>query len=410
MAISIKLLRTVARYSFVLLLSKGLTVSASYLLALNVSDKDFGLISLAQAGFATALALLGMNAASGYVRYYYSHGFVPVLLALRRPYLFFALLTSVASLALAFRYQHDSSKIWFSLLPIAGLVASFLTSEGAIFRCANRFAGYAFCELGRPVLVFAVVVAYVLAGRDLPAFPVFVVALLTAVVITFVGSSGMLMSLPRQVSLMLPGRELTAFLFPLVLVQITSLLNNVSDRYFLSAYLPLSQVGMYGKAYLVGSSLGMLFDSVSLLWAPYVMKHRASYFERMHRQAKAGFLLTGSLAVLALLVAILIFNVSFDSERLRKLVVVALIVTAAFLVRIGYQIFVPVLCAFDETKGVARIAAVGAVLGVIANLVLIPLIGIYGAAVATLVSFAATSAGYAFLLSRVRDRFILLSV
>lgn len=400
MAVSIRVIRAVAGYSTVLLLSKGLTLASSYLLALNVNDQSFGLISLAQAGFATALALLGINAASGYVRYYYSSGFVAVLKALRVPYYALITLSFLATIILAIHFYGQGQRLWFAVLPITGLIASWLVSGGAVFRCASNIFGYAMCELGRPVIVFAAVLTYVVFGLDVAPFPYYVMAIFGGVLITFLISLKLLFSLPSEPRGELRAGELMIFLLPLAFVQITSLLNNVSDRYFLAAYVPLASIGLYGKAYLLGSSLGMLFDSISLLWAPYIMKHRETYVAKLHVGVGRAFFLISILSVLAALMAAGAFNYQFADDRNRKLVVVTLIVTSAFLMRVGYQMFVPVLCAFDETKDVARISVLGAVIGVLANLILIPRIGIYGAAVATFISFAIISIGSLILVRR----------
>lgn len=393
MAVSTKFIKSVAGYSAVLLLSKGLTLLSSYLLALNVSDRSFGFISLAQAGFATALALLGINASSGYIRYHYTTGFRSVLTALRIPYIILIALSLISTAIIYLYFRDKGEEVWFAILPLTGIVASWLVSSGAIFRCAGKLIGYALCEAGRPLLVFITVVVYVAFDLRVSAFPYYVVAFFGAVLFIFIIVTRLLSKLPDQPHGHLQPIDLIGYLLPLVFVQITSLLNNVGDRYFLAAFVSVDEIGLYGKAYLLGSSLGMLFDSISILWAPYVMKHKEIYLVKLHGRVKKIFFGSVGLSVLAITAAILATEFVYQDMRIRKLVIITLIVTGAFLARIGYQVLVPVLCAYDETKAVARVAIFGAGIGVLANCIFIPWIGVYGAAIATLVALASTSAG-----------------
>ncbi len=176
--------------------------------------------------------------------------------------------------------------------------------------------------------------------------------------------------------------------FPLFLVQIMALANNVGDRYILNLYLPIEAVGQYGKAYLVGSAVGMLFDSLSLLWFPYIVKNREMFFRDIYRRTKFVVLTAFSASFILLIIAGYVYEYQILLLGFKaQLVVIGLVVLAAFLARVGYQVYVPILSAYDKTATVAKISLIGAIMALALNFILIPFIGGYGSAIATWLSF-----------------------
>ncbi|ROO33824.1 hypothetical protein BIV08_06435 [Pseudomonas sp. AF76] len=178
------------------------------------------------------------------------------------------------------------------------------------------------------------------------------------------------------------------YLFPLVIVQVMALLNNVGDRYVLSAFVTMDELGKYGKAYLIGSAVGMIIDSFSLLWAPYVVRRVKAFKTSLYPMVTLIFFGATCLSLLLLVGAGFVFyyKISFFSFD-HLFWVMAIVVLSAFMVRVGYQIFVPVLSAHDLTGIVAKLSFVGAGGGMIANFALIPFLGGIGAAIATWISF-----------------------
>src|SRR3990167_468948 len=138
MAAIYKSLGLVFGYSSVLLVSKGLTLLVSYLVAFSVGNAEFGYFSLAQALFVTAVALLGFNSSAAYVRYCYSEGVAAVFKALRRLYFLFFMLSVFSGLLLYFVFSDHQYFVWFSLLPLSGLLAAHFSIFNAMYRCSNN--------------------------------------------------------------------------------------------------------------------------------------------------------------------------------------------------------------------------------------------------------------------------------
>lgn len=384
-----KALSRVLGYSLVLLTSKGLTLLVSYLIAFSVSNAEFGYFSLAQAFFVTAVALLGLNSSAAYIRYFYSEGVSAIYKALSRAYFLFLGISFFSGLILYFVFSEHQYFVWFSLLPLSGFLAAHIASFNAIYRCSDNLAGYAFAELGRPVLVFVVLALFLWYKFDYPVVALYLIVLFLSLLLVVGFSVFHLRStLFSKSPSSLGEREVLVYLFPLILVQLMALLNNVGDRYILSAFVTIDELGKYGKAYLIGSAVGMLVDSVSLLWAPYVVRRMGVFKADIYPKILLVFGGSLILSLIFLITAglIFIFEISFFSYD-HFFWVIAAIVLSAFMARVGYQVFVPVLSAFDLTSIVAKLSLIGAVSGVLANFALIPFWGGIGAAVATWISF-----------------------
>jgi O-antigen/teichoic acid export membrane protein len=389
MAVIYKKLGSVFSYSTVLLISKGLTLLVSYLVAFAADNTEFGYFSLAQALFVTAVALLGFNSSAAYIRYFYSKGVSSIYRALKRIYLLFFLISISSGLLVYFVFSEHKYYIWYALLPFSGFLASHVASFNAVYRSSGNFLWYAFAELGRPVLVFLSLAAFLWFKFDFSIIAAYLLSLCCAVLLVVVLSFFHLRRVLFSRSLCsLSEKEVTVYLFPLVLVQLMALLNNVGDRYILSAFVTMDELGMYGKAYLIGSAAGMVIDSLSLLWAPHLVRRIGDFKEELYPKVLLVF--GGALCLSFLLLVgagvVLIGEFSFFSFD-HIFWVMTIIVLSAFMARVGYQIFVPVLSAYDLTGVVAKLSFAGAVSGIIANIALIPVLGGLGAAIATWISF-----------------------
>ncbi|AHL36852.1 hypothetical protein CD58_08760 [Pseudomonas brassicacearum] len=249
--------------------------------------------------------------------------------------------------------------------------------------------GYAFAELGRPVLVFISLAVLLWMKFEFSVVAVYLIVLcFSLVLVVFFSFFHLRSKLLNESQSSLDEKEVVVYLLPLVMVQLMALLNNVGDRYILSAFVTVDELGKYGKAYLIGSAAGMLIDSFSLLWAPYVVRRVDDFKRNLYPKALLVFGCATLFSLLLLFGAglVFIYEVSFFSFDY-LFWVMAIIVLSAFMARVGYQIFVPVLSAYDLTGTVAKISFVGAISGIVANFALIPFWGGVGAAIATWVSF-----------------------
>lgn len=161
-------------------------------------------------------------------------------------------------------------------------------------------------------------------------------------------------------------------------MQFSSLLNNYFDRFAIDFYLDKQSVGVYSKAYLFGSIFGMVSDVLLLLWAPYLQKNKIKI------KIICDAFCNPALYFITLLI---IISVIFYFLNLSEMLKIFIVVFLAFVVRLVYQLFAPMLISYDFTGYVAKITIASSLVTVFLNMLSIPNIGLIGAAYSTFFSF-----------------------
>lgn len=389
----------VGHYAFVQILSKALTLISTYIIALHVSNTIFGYVTILQASLLVCITIFGLNLQNAFIRYYFERPLQDILQKLIPVYIGLFATTLLTSLIVTYYFLDHPYYSWFALLPIIGFGNSLTLVISLLARSNNQLGLYANSELVRPVLLSILSVILILYPQ-IEIVKYYVITLFVAMCITHImcfTQKYKLTYTPNDASYFnnsqpFDTKLILVYVLPLFLVQIMSLINNISDRYILQFFVSMTEVGMYGKAYLIGSSFGLLFDSLMLLWAPYVMKNKhTSLTKHIPHIKKATYtILLLSLALLILSILLLYYNFTF-LEVSNQIIILTIIISSAFIARMGYQIITPIFNAYDQTALVAKISLASMVLGIIFNFVLIPFIGILGAAIATYISFMSFS-------------------
>ena len=183
--------------------------------------------------------------------------------------------------------------------------------------------------------------------------------------------------------------ELVRFGAPLVLSSLSYFLIHFSDRLFLSTSVTLADLGRYGLAYRFAFLIAALVgDSFSKSWSVTLYRYIGSPDWR-EQFTKVASYLTYLLFATAMGIAL------FSPELLRVMVppdyfpppLLLPILLAAYLVREIGDFFRSLLLINKRSGMVGKIAAGGAGLNIAANWLLIPTWGIYGAAVATFITW-----------------------
>lgn len=396
---------SILKYALVQVVSKALVLLSTYIIALSATNEIFGYVSLLQASLVTAVTLFGFNLQSGFVRYYYNYHLYHIFSAARPVVLTLFSLAVFSSLILFFIFQNHKFYVWFSLLPVLGFFNGMTLIFSMLARSNNRFDLYLISEIIRPIFLILVAIAFIFYSFNIVL--VYCLSLFLSLLVT------LLICLSKRDELVFteyaePADLLITSTFlkytaPLFFVQLMSLMNNVSDRYIMSYYLNISDIGQYGKAYLIGSSLGFFLDSLMLLWMPFVMKNKNGFIAAnlIKFQYFAAMMCGLSLVILCVGWGLQSLNVEFLGLETR-FISLTVIILAAFIGRIGYQLLTPIISAHDRTSWVAKISLLSMILGLGLNFLLIPLIGSYGAATATFLSFFCYSILAIYLISKLK--------
>lgn len=196
-------------------------------------------------------------------------------------------------------------------------------------------------------------------------------------------------------------REMLAYSAPLAVSGVGVFVNTCVDRLMLNRLLSLESVGIYGMALRLAGFAGLATVGVQAALSPIVFARHADAatkpaLARLFRWFVAGALLL--VLVLSL----------FAREILRLVATPAFYAAAplvgwltAALLLAGMYVFAPGLGLAKKTLQILAINVGGGVLNLLLNLLLIPRLGVAGAAYATLAAAAAVFAAYLVLSHRV---------
>lgn len=379
----------ILKYAFIQLSSKALTLLSTYIIAFYTTNELFGYISLMQATLVAAITFFGFNLSSGVIRYYFEKNTVDIFRKIL-PILIFLFMASIVTSSMTYFYFIDSKYyIWFSFLPIIGFFNGVVLIFSMLARANNKIKLYAISELMRPIFLISLALIFIFYKFNI--IKLFSVTLLFSIVITLLLCYFFRLDVLNRETILVDGdssfktKHVIIYTAPLFFVQIMSLINNVSDRFIMTFFLSISEIGLYGKAYLIGSSLGLLFDSLMLLWTPYVIKNKIKIMDCFYKKL---ILISLLISMISLVIFLITFSfILFNNVPGNNIIVLSVLIISAFISRIGYQILTPIVNAFDKTSWVAYISFASMVLGLALNLFLIQSLGTVGAAIATFLSF-----------------------
>lgn len=186
-------------------------------------------------------------------------------------------------------------------------------------------------------------------------------------------------------------RELLAFSLPLMLSTGMAFIVGQTDNLMIEYFLETSAVGSYDIAYTIGQTLTVGVGAFGYLFLPQVSKlYAEDKWEQIDHLYKLVtkwivFITLPGFLVLALFPSV-VLRYTFGPEYLAGAPVLALISTTYF----ARAVVGPnkgLLSAVGDTRYILYANVVGVIVNVLLNVVLIPNLGIRGAAVASLLSF-----------------------
>jgi len=189
-------------------------------------------------------------------------------------------------------------------------------------------------------------------------------------------------------------REMLAFSAPQVPSGLAVFIALYSDRLIVQRILSLSEVGKLAVGYRFASMVGLVtigFQSalMPLVFAKYREQETPAHLARIFRVfCGLALLLCTVLGLFAREIVIVLTSPNYYAAAS----VIPLLAPAVLLA--SMYVFAPGLVLTKRTGSVALLNFGGAGLNVVLNLILVPVIGINGAATATLISSALTFSGY----------------
>lgn len=266
-------------------------------------------------------------------------------------------------------------------------------------RMQNKKVIYIVINLVTSILTYAISVPLILAGEYLLALPI--AALLSSAVFlaVFLVINRKWFSLKRFDSRLL--REMLAIGVPLMPTFLFYWVFNSADRVMILNLIGVDASGIYAVAAKLGHVSQLVYTAFAQGWQYFAFStmNDSDSVELKSRVYEylgvVSFLCTGMLLV----VLRPMYGVLFAPQYAEGVYAVPYLFLAPLLLML-FQVASNQLVVVKKTWLVSIVLAIGAVANIVANLVLIPLLGIEGASVATLVGYVITNAMMFVLLMR----------
>jgi O-antigen/teichoic acid export membrane protein len=288
-------------------------------------------------------------------------------------------------------FESDAFVSAYRLLVLNSLAGAFLFLPFNLLRIQERarlFASLTFLRaLGTIVGRLVLVVGFRMGVLGLVLADVLVTVTLYLVMSGTIRSMMALRFSPAVL------REAIGYGFPQVPHGLLSQTQSAADRFLLGLYMPLSQVGVYLIGHTIAGMIKFFPVAFEAAWMPFAfdsMQRRDAreLYARMATYAGTVliFLALGVTALAGPMVTLVLPAAYQDTTPLVPVLVAGMTIQAvAWFLATSLNIA-------KQTRVYPLITAVGAVTSVAANVVLIPRYGMYGAAVAFVVSQAAATA------------------
>jgi O-antigen/teichoic acid export membrane protein len=258
------------------------------------------------------------------------------------------------------------------------------------FRAFQLINRYTFLTFAQTYVGVALISYFVFSGQGVVGA---VLGLLIAQLILF---SVMLFVIVRRIGFKIPHmtrlRTYLSFSVPLVPSNLSFWVVNSSDRYLIGILLGASFVAYYGPSYTLGMLIAMLATPFSLMLAASLPKHYdgvdTTIVRNVFKYTLKYFLAAAipSFFIISILSKPLLLALSTPEIASNGYLVTPFVAAAAVLWG-TQQIFVQIVILEKRTKIVGILWVISALMNLSLNIFLIPLVGIFGAAISTLVSF-----------------------
>ncbi len=394
-------LRDSAIYAVPTWISRGLHIILVPLYTRVLSPADYGALDLLMVFASFVNLTVALEVSQGVARYYSTEDDADRKILYASTALWFTVLCYTVFLILALNFRASLSAL---VMGRAGMESAFqigmvyIWLNGIFYLVQNQFrwelrsTAYAVVAL-LMTLVTAVVAVTLAYGLSFGLVGI----LYGSATGAFVGCLAGLWRLRTSIRFRFAShslREMLRFSVPLVPSGIAVFVSLYVDRLMINHFLSLDDVGLYGIGFRVASTVGLLMVGMQSALTPLIYAHyrKAETPEQLARVFRV-FLVLGLLLFL--------FLSLFANEILHLIATPSYYAAAAIIVYLvpaivlsNMYIFAPGIIIAEKTHLIFSINVMGAVLHLGLNVVLIPLFGISGAALATLLGSACVFAAY----------------
>ena len=266
----------------------------------------------------------------------------------------------------------------------------------SVFRGYQKPFWYSAANLARMAFIFVATIILLSFSKTITS-PILAYVLVYAL--------SFLVYLPYFLKKMFPGffkiqfnsfnvvaKKLVHFGIPVIIAGAASTVISYTDTVLITFFKTLNDVAIYAAAIPTAGLLWFFGSSLAIILLPlssemWKRKHSHLMSEGVNLLYKYGIILVVPFVVLMAVFPELILRVLFGAEYSAGATVLMILSVAALFFTIG-QINIALLSGMGKPRINARIVIIAAIFNFASNLVLIPLIGIAGAAISTGIAFA----------------------
>ena len=281
----------------------------------------------------------------------------------------------------------DLIKIVALIIPVWSLNLVFLD----FFRAFQQMKTYAVFTISEAYGEVALIAYFVLSGYGIFGA---VLSLLIIRTILFLIMGCLIIS---KIGVKLPKfsrlREYTSFSLPTLPSALSAWVVSSSDRYVIGFFMGATFVGFYSPGYAVGNIIGMYIAPLAFILFPVLSK---MYDEKKYEDVR--IYLRYSLKYFLMLAIPSAFGLSLLSKQLLTILSTPEIASQGYLITPfvavsallfgAYVVISQIISLVKKTKITGAIWMIAAVLNLGLNIVVVPYMGILGAAITTLLAFA----------------------
>jgi len=258
-------------------------------------------------------------------------------------------------------------------------------------RATQQIKKYSLLFLMQTLLNIILVSFFVITGRNILGATVGfilkeIIIFLTLSLIT-ISEIGFI--IPKFLNL----KKYLGFGLPTISSNLSSWIVDSSDRYIIGIFLGISSVGLYSPGYTLGNVINMFFAPLSFILPPVL----SVYYDKNNFD-EVRTMLSYSMKYFALMAIPSAFGLSLLSKPILMLLATPEIAFEGYLITpftalssllFGfYGIISHIFVLEKRTKLIGKIWLTSAILNLILNFLLVPRIGLLGAAIATLIAYA----------------------
>jgi O-antigen/teichoic acid export membrane protein len=183
-------------------------------------------------------------------------------------------------------------------------------------------------------------------------------------------------------------KDCLAFSLPIIPSSYSMLIIILSDRIILERYVEWAELGIYTVAFSLTNLISLFTQSLYKSIEPYIFNNiENNNFKSRFLEVRKAYLFVISTVTLAFIVFINDFiQIFFDNKYIESSKFSGTLAIGTLLFGF-YLIYTPILIALKKQKIIFSTSIIAAVLNVAINLILIPIIGVYGAIFSSIFSF-----------------------